>query len=144
MKQGILVLEDSAARLGWLRDLAKQYDVPVHSTDHVRKFLRICTTFADCALCVVLDHDLGGYQMPVSLQDSDGLDGLDAAERMPLFETLTKRPVLIWSTNHLEAPKMEETLMARGYTHVERLAWADEQAAIERRLREWCAKASDA
>ena len=144
MRPGILVLEDSAARLGWLKDLAKEYDVPVHATDHVRKFVRICETFADYALCIVLDHDLGGYQMPVSLQDSEGLDGLDAVERMPLHEALQKSPVLIWSTNHLEAPKMEEMLGARGFTQVTRLAWADERQAIERRLREWCAQASDA
>src|SRR5262245_10158676 len=104
-KKVVVVLEDSDVRVQWLRDLMEPLGFEVRAHDHVQQFLRLVKDAGIRLTGVVLDHDLGGYRMPISLQDGDGLDGLDAAEKMPATV-----PTLVWSTNHIEAPKMVETL----------------------------------
>lgn len=133
-KKIVLCLEDTPSRVRWLEAIAKEYGATVHATASVKTFLELCQTHGEQELTFVLDHDLGGYSMPVSLQDADGLDGLDAVEQMPVFVA----PVLIWSTNATEAPIMEDTLKKRGYSTVARLAWAaGDRDEILAQLREW-------
>jgi len=130
----VLCLEDTPSRVRWLEAIAKEHDAVVYATSLVSVFLSLCQTCSAEELTIVLDHDLGGHAMPVSFQDSEGFDGVDAVEQMPVLLA----PVLIWSTNHLEAPKMEETLRKRGYSTIARLPWSagnrDEMAA---QLHEW-------
>jgi CheY-like chemotaxis protein len=95
MKQKIvLCLEDTPSRVRWLEAIAKEHGAVVHFTDNVKFFLELCRAHSAAELTIVLDHDLGGYAMPVSLQDADGLDGIDAVQQMPVLGA----PVLIWST----------------------------------------------
>lgn len=134
MKQKIvLCLEDTPSRIRWLEVIAKEHDAVVHFTDNVRFFLDLCRTHSAAELTIVLDHDLGGYSMPVSLQDADGLDGIDAVEQMPVLGA----PVLIWSTNLTEAPRMEKVLRERGYSTIARLPWAGDRAEMAAQLHEW-------
>jgi hypothetical protein len=75
--------------------------------------------------------------MPVSLQDSDGLDGIDAVERMPVMTT----PVLVWSSNDDESPRMEQLLRGRGFPEVSRNPWHGDRDEIADKLREWLSRA---
>jgi CheY-like chemotaxis protein len=134
MKQKIvLCLEDTPSRVRWLEAIAKEHGAVVHFTDNVKFFLELCRVHSAAELTIVLDHDLGGYAMPVSLQDADGLDGIDAVQQMPVLGA----PVLIWSTNHTEAPKMEETLRERGYSTIARFPWASNRDEMAAQLHEW-------
>lgn len=128
----VLVLEDTPSRVRWLGDLCQRHGATLVATSTVRRFLsEIATIQPPCV--VVLDHDLGGYSMPVSLQDADGLDGMDAVQAMP--PTLAR--FLIWSTNHTEAPRMAASLRSRGYSWVVQASWAEERELIESTLHDW-------
>jgi len=129
----VLCLEDTPSRIQWLTDIAVQYGAVVYATPMVNIFLDLCREHAEAELTIVLDHDLGGYSMPVSLQDSDGLDGMDAATLMPVMAA----PVLIWSSNNIDAEMMEKTLSQRGFLMVVRMPWYGDKVAIEEQIREW-------
>jgi CheY-like chemotaxis protein len=130
----ILCLEDTPSRVRWLEGIAKKHGATVYATAWVTRFLEACRAQSAVAeLTIVLDHDLGGFSMPVSLQDADGLDGIDAVEQMPLLVA----PVLIWSTNHIEAPRMEETLRFRGFSTVVRMPWSSDRDDMAAQLHEW-------
>lgn len=131
----VLCLEDTPSRVTWLEGIAKEHGAVVHSSPLVKTFLALCAEHGAAELTIVLDHDLGGYAMPVSFQDPDGLDGIDAVEQMPVFVA----PVLVWSTNHLEAPKMVETLRKRGFTSVARIPWSSNRAEMAEQLHVWLA-----
>lgn len=129
----ILCLEDTPSRVRWLETLAKEYKTTVYYQSSVRAFLDLCNTYKEADLTIVLDHDLGGFSMPMSLQDADGLDGIDAVEQMPVFVA----PVLIWSTNDTEAPRMEETLRKRGFSTVVRIPWTSDRIKMAAQLHKW-------
>lgn len=137
-KKIVLCLEDTPSRVVWLEGIAKEHGAVVHSSSSVKTFLalcKLCRDFGEVEVTFVLDHDLGGYAMPVSMQDSDGLDGMDAVEQMP--ELLA--PVLVWSTNHIEAPRMEETLRKRNFTIVARMPWSNDRTEMAEQLHAWLA-----
>jgi CheY-like chemotaxis protein len=132
----VLCLEDTESRIVWLRDVARHYGATVHATARVKEFLLLCQNHAVADVkAIVLDHDLGGFSMPVSLQDPDGLDGLDAAERIPA--TVSHAPVLVWSSNDEEAPRMAQILRGRGFLTVARMPWYGERSDIAAKLHDW-------
>jgi len=134
----VLCLEDTESRIRWLREIAKSYDATVHSTALVKEFLTLCQMHSKSDVrAIVLDHDLGGYSMPVSLQDSDGLDGIDAVERMPFINA----PVFVWSSNDQEAPRMHQLLRGRGFDPVEQKPWYGDREEIAATLRAWFSRA---
>lgn len=133
----VLVLEDTESRIRWLREIATSYGLAVHSTAIVNDFIGLCEAHSSRSevKAIVLDHDLGGYLMPVSLQDPNGHDGVDAVERMPALAV----PVLIWSSNDEESPRMQRLLEGRGFIAV-RMPWYGDRDAISKQLREWFVK----
>lgn len=134
----VLVLEDTPSRINWLRERATSYGATVHSTAIVKEFLTLYQMHAKSDVrAIVLDHDLGGYLMPVSFQDPDGLDGIDAVEQMPFINA----PVLIWSSNDDESPRMEQLLRGRGFNPVSRQPWYGDRDAIYATLRQWFSRA---
>ncbi len=145
-KKVVLCLEDTESRIRWLRQICESYGCALYATPLVKEFLSLCEMHGTSSTvkAVVLDHDLGGYSMPVSLQDPDGLDGIDAVERMPVLGV----PVLVWSSNDVESPRMEQLLGERGYREVERKPWYYNQRAsqedrdeIAALLRGWLSRA---
>jgi hypothetical protein len=130
----VLCLDGTPSRVRWLEALAGAYGATVHATASVKAFLDLCRAHKAAELTLVLDHDLGGYSMPVSVQDADGLDGYDAAQKMPVLGA----PVLIWSTNETEVFWMEDALKERGYSTVVRIPWsAGNRDEIAAQLHEW-------
>jgi hypothetical protein len=130
----VLCLDGTPSRVRWLEALAGAYGATVHATPLVKTFLELCQAHRAAELTIVLDHDLGGYSMPVSMQDPDGLDGYDAAKMMPVLGA----PVLIWSTNETEVFWMEDALKERGYSTVVRIPWsAGNRDEIAAQLHEW-------
>jgi hypothetical protein len=137
-KKVVLCLEDTESRIRWLRGICDSYGCTLHSTPLVCEFLLLCQRHVSSDVkAIVLDHDLGGYSMPVSLQDPDGLDGIDAVEQMLVLTA----PVLIWSSNDVESPRMERLLGERGYTEVSRQAWYGDRDEIAATLRSWLSRA---
>jgi len=130
----VLCLEDAESRVKFLREIAKSYGATVYYATRVKEFLMLCSLHSRADVkAIVLDHDLGD-QMPST--DTDGLDGLDAAEQMPLIVA----PVLIWSLNESGAPRMQQVLRARGFDPVLQIPFIGYRNEIAKHLRGWLVK----
>jgi len=127
----ILLLEDTEDRVKWLRPICEARGAELVVAARVNEFIRTCREhMLSDVRALVLDHDLGGYAVPTTLQDADGLDGLDAVEQMPILQA----PVIVWSSNDQESPKMVSRLRERGFITVERMPWYDDRNKIVRAI----------
>ena len=107
MRPRILVLEDDASRVRWLRRRFPGVEMLPAST--VTELFEVLRGESRAPDLVVLDHDLGGGPRGPGV---DGRSGMDAASRLP---HLDGAPVLVWSVNPIKAPLMVESLQARRF-----------------------------
>lgn len=136
----IIVLEDTPSRIEWLKRTVEPFGIMVLHSPLVRVFLELVERH-EPIVGVVLDHDLGGYSMPVSLQDPEGLDGVDAVEQVT--KVINTR-FLVWSSNHEEAPRMEAILRQRGATLVDRASWGANRPGVHETITRWIEATRDA
>lgn len=130
----ILVLEDTEARIAWLRRAFPQADItwaPI-----VSSFLDYCMVDPGWDL-VIMDHDLeGSYPRVQGMYGAEPVpDGTLAAREM----VIGNWSVLIWSWNPDGAERMRDTLLGRlidpAQLHVEPFGTALCQSIIKTHLR---------
>ncbi len=130
----VLLLEDSTYRVEWLNSLCLSRGVRVVHARKVVDFVSLCREhMLSDVRAIVLDHDLGEGAMPLTLQDVDGFDGLDAAERIPAIPA----PVLVWSSNDNDSPRMVEALRKQGFAQVVRRPWYGDRKEIAQIVMGW-------
>jgi len=108
----ILVLEDNLVRVDWLKHFFPEINVV--STATVSEFLTDFYDFEDHPSLYILDHDLGlsFFEVPTAQgNDKNGHNGTYLANHLPFTDT----PILVWSQNDRDGPKMTEILRHRGF-----------------------------
>lgn len=120
----VLVLEDTPARVSWLRSILGLLVDIVHA-DNVDTFVSLADGInASELVAVILDHDLPlgapdvqaaiGLALSPNLNDAQDQNGQDAARKMRLFAEV---PHLIWSCNETGAKRIRMILLQRGVLH---------------------------
>lgn len=120
MVQRIIALEDTEARITWLKHAFPDIDVMwCQTVDEFTDALK--NVGCDELMLVLLDHDLGLpeendsdllYEAGSFPLDKNGKNGMHAVETMSCPRDI---PVIVWSINTVKAPIMIELLKARGF-----------------------------
>lgn len=96
----VLVLEDTQARVSWLRDRFPELTV-IHATNP----LEFVEGWDQGPSLIILDHDLG----------LSAWDGYEACKLLPELDPHCTTPVLIWSQNPVGVGHMAQFLQRNGW-----------------------------